>query len=214
MTGRAKRHRSGPTTAFHPDALSITVGGCNPPLARHLASAARHALSREGIARGRLHVLVVTDGEMRRQHRRWMNDPTPTDVLTFDLRDLPDAKAVDAQILICRDVARRAARLREHDWRNELALYVVHGCLHLCGHDDATERAAARMHAREDDLLTELGIGPVFSPRPRRKKSRDTGRSRVLNSRRDAPGGIGDARRRAGPPRSRKTSASGGRRRR
>jgi ssRNA-specific RNase YbeY (16S rRNA maturation enzyme) len=59
-----------------------------------------------------------------------------------------------------------------------LLLYAVHGTLHLCGHDDRTAREYRIMHRTEDDLLTRLGVGPVFaasppeSPSPRRRKVR------------------------------------------
>ncbi|HQL55899.1 MAG TPA: rRNA maturation RNAse YbeY [Phycisphaerae bacterium] len=43
-----------------------------------------------------------------------------------------------------------------------MALYVVHGILHLAGYDDHTARDFERMHAREDQLLERLGLGPVF----------------------------------------------------
>ena len=42
--------------------------------------------------------------------------------------------------------------------------YVVHGLLHLIGYDDGPIRAAAKMHAREDELLTE------FLARSRRRR--------------------------------------------
>ena len=47
-------------------------------------------------------------------------------------------------------------------WQRELALYVVHGCLHLCGHDDRRPTDFSKMHALEDRILTNIGIGPVF----------------------------------------------------
>jgi probable rRNA maturation factor len=39
------------------------------------------------------------------------------------------------------------------DPRDELALYIVHGLLHLCGYDDSTEELAEAMHRREDEIL-------------------------------------------------------------
>jgi probable rRNA maturation factor len=56
----------------------------------------------------------------------------------------------------------------------EVLLYAIHGMLHLLGHDDKTARGYRTMHRTEDELLTELGLGPVFAPaktvrgRPRR----------------------------------------------
>lgn len=53
--------------------------------------------------------------------------------------------------------------LRSDASRAELALYVAHGCLHLAGYDDHTPAAFRRMHAREDQLLAQLGLGRVFA---------------------------------------------------
>ncbi len=60
------------------------------------------------------------------------------------------------------------------DPRDELALYVVHGLLHLCGYDDLTESGAAAMRCRERELLAACGrpnpFDLVTDPRSRRGK--------------------------------------------
>ena len=77
---------------------------------------------------------------------------------------------IDGQVIVCRSVARRKARARGADWQKELLLYVVHGCLHLCGYDDERSEDAERMHRREDEILTALGLGAVFSGGPARSR--------------------------------------------
>jgi ssRNA-specific RNase YbeY (16S rRNA maturation enzyme) len=48
--------------------------------------------------------------------------------------------------------------------------YVVHGLLHQTGYDDATVRGAARMHAREDELLAAFAASRrTARPRPRKE---------------------------------------------
>ncbi len=99
-----------------------------------------------------------------------------TDVLTFDLREEPRTKAAVGEIVVCADVARRRAAApsstRTRGTRRaavaELALYVVHGVLHLCGYDDHLPEDSARMHLREDEILRGIGLGPVFSRRQSR----------------------------------------------
>lgn len=143
--------------------MTIVVSDARGPLAAMLRRACREALSREGVTTGRLEVAVVGAARMRTLHRRWMSVDSPTDVLTFDLRDQPAEKAVDAQLVLCETAARSEARRTGGDWRRELLLYAVHGCLHLCGYDDRRRADAVRMHRREDEILTALGHGPVFS---------------------------------------------------
>ncbi len=156
--------------------LTITVSGCSEELPAELRRVARRTLRAAGFGCGRLDIAVVGEAEMRRQHERWTGETAATDVLSFDLRDKPETGRVDGQLVACKSVARRRARSRGTDWRGELLLYVVHGCLHLCGYDDDDVEAAALMHRREDEILTLLGWGPVFSRGPSRRA--DGGRAR------------------------------------
>lgn len=150
-----------------------------------LRRAAAAALRAERFSRGELSIAVVADDEMTRLHGERLNIPGPTDVLTFDYGtrvadglidgltngltdDLADDLAdglIDGEVIVCADVARRRAAQRSTrlaDARAELALYVVHGILHLAGYDDHDPRDARRMHAREDELLAQAGLGAVF----------------------------------------------------
>ncbi len=142
--------------------LKITVSDAPDDMAPPIRDAARRALQSQGFREGSLDIAVLGDAEMRRQHARWRGEDSTTDSLAFDLRDKPVDGHVDGQLLVCKSVARRRARSRRSDWRAELLLYVIHGCLHLCGHDDHDAAESARMHEEEDRLLTALGWGPVF----------------------------------------------------
>lgn len=100
-------------------------------------------------------------------HKRFSGVEGATDVLTFDLGCDRRASCVDAEIVVCADVALRRSGSQSAA-RRELALYVVHGILHLAGFDDHTDQTFADMHAREDALLLELGLGRVFANTPRK----------------------------------------------
>ncbi|MEM8834224.1 MAG: rRNA maturation RNase YbeY [Planctomycetota bacterium] len=112
---------------------------------------------------GELRVRFVGDAEMSGAHAHHMNDPSTTDVITFDLAAGASAEthALDLDLLVCVDEARRHAP-RETD--RELLLYVLHGVLHALGEDDLTDDASRRMHAREDEVLRAIGVGAVFAP--------------------------------------------------
>lgn len=155
-----------PSPADEPEpepGIDISVSGCTEPLADVLRRAAVLSLTSHGIQQGQLEIAIVEDDEMRAQHARWMDDDTTTDSLAFDLRDEPDDRVVDGQLIACESVARRRADAAGHDWRDELTLYVVHGCLHLCGFDDHDADDSAEMHAEEDRVLVEMGLPPMFS---------------------------------------------------
>lgn len=143
--------------------IDISVSGCANALAALFQRAARRTLTSHGIRTGQLEIAVVDDAQMSAQHAQWMGDDATTDSLAFDLRDEPDDVSVDGQLIVCEPVARRRAESSGHAWQDELTLYVVHGCLHLCGFDDHDPDESARMHAEEDRILEAMGLPPVFS---------------------------------------------------
>ena len=155
-TGRANRR----TPRGKP--LSIAVFGISGATAVLLRRAARQTLVSRGRRHGHLEISIVNAIEMSRLHDLWKKVRGPTDVLTFDLRERRSRGLVEGEIIVCKDVACKQAAQRDVSLRAELALYVVHGCLHLCGLNDHTASAAARMHRAEDALLVSLGVGPVY----------------------------------------------------
>jgi probable rRNA maturation factor len=109
-------------------------------------------------------VALVGDAEMSRLHLASHADPTPTDVLTYELEHGAKGAVTEGQIVICIPFARRAAGERTIALPAEVLLYALHGVLHLCGLDDRNARDFKRMHALEDDILGKLGVGAVFDP--------------------------------------------------
>ena len=130
-----------------------------------LHSVAAHTLRAEGFRHGRLSIAVVGATAMATLHQRYLGKSGPTDVLSFDLDSAPSNGYFEGEVIVCTDVARRRAMQRGRSLqaaRAELALYVVHGILHIVGYNDHKPSDYRRMHAREDELLTELGLGAVF----------------------------------------------------
>src|SRR5689334_21732815 len=103
---------------------------------RERALSAIGLLAQSGEAR----VRVVSDPEMTAAHGKYSNDPTTTDVLTFDLNgDAPGNAAdlgyaspreLDVDILVCADEAGRRGGALGHAPERELLLYIIHGVLH------------------------------------------------------------------------------------
>ncbi|HOI54802.1 MAG TPA: rRNA maturation RNase YbeY [Phycisphaerae bacterium] len=128
---------------------------------RRLASVLRSVLASEGLAAGALSVTLVDDAEISRINRQYLNHDGPTDVISFDLSDAGDDR-LSGEIVVSAERAVRVATQRGTDPVGELLLYAVHGLLHLAGYDDRTTAQAARMHARENELLTALGYPDVY----------------------------------------------------
>ncbi len=152
-----------PPSSSGPKRLTITLSGCPNEIEDMVRRAARRTLSSEGRGSGQLEIAFVDAAAMSRHHERWAGRDGPTDVLAFNLQDDALPGCVEGQLIVCESVARQEAGVRNTDWRGELLLYVVHGCLHLCGYDDHGAEDFERMHRREDELLSELGWESVFS---------------------------------------------------
>ncbi len=131
--------------------------------------AAAHVLAAKARSSGRLRELslvLVGDARMTRLHQQFMNIAAPTDVLTFPMDTDAAARVTSGEVVLCVPQARRSARERKIPTRLELLLYALHGMLHLLGYDDRNARAFQAMHRTEDQILTQLGFGPVFAAAP------------------------------------------------
>lgn len=120
-----------------------------------------------------LSLVIVEDQQMSQLHQQFSNVPGTTDVLTFDLRPHPltlndPPSHLEGEIIICFDEATRRAKEMDHPVKYELLLYFVHGILHLLGYDDHDENDHRIMHQREDQLLTQIGVGPIYKPQHRK----------------------------------------------
>ena len=126
----------------------------------------KRAVAAEGIEQAEIGILLVDDRRIAKLHAEWFDDPTPTDVITFDL-SAGDVLAGD--IAVSTETARRMAR--EVGWapRQELAYYVVHGILHLTGYDDRAAADRRAMRARERAVMKAIGL-PVPPRTPSRRK--------------------------------------------
>lgn len=99
---------------------------------------------------------LMNDEQIAGLHEQFMGDPSPTDVLTFDLREGPEIPEVEGDIAVSVETARRQARRFRTDARSEILRYVVHGVLHLLGYDDHTPSGRARMRREENRVLKML----------------------------------------------------------
>jgi len=114
-----------------------------------LAELARTVLVGEGVARSELSLSFVTEYEITDLHVRYMEEDGPTDVLSFPLEeDDVDEEGVRlvGDVVICPAVAAR----NNPDPAGELRLLVVHGILHLLGHDHQQKTKRGEMWAKQE----------------------------------------------------------------
>ena len=127
---------------------------------QRLKDAARAVFEGEGVRACKVTLAFVDNPHIHRLNKQFLNHDEPTDVLTFPYTD-SDAKVLEGEVVIGYEVARENAADRGHDVDLELLLYVVHGCLHLCGYDDTDAKSATEMRTKEREYLAKLGLPDI-----------------------------------------------------
>ena len=121
------------------------------------------ALVAEGVTAGELTLAFVDEADMADLNAEHMGEQYATDVLSFpldadgDTGPAPaDAPVLLGDIVICPAVAAAQALSHAGTYDDEVALLVVHGVLHVLGHDHAEPDETARMQQRERALLEQF----------------------------------------------------------
>jgi probable rRNA maturation factor len=129
-----------------------------------LASLAQRVLAMEHRQRADISIALVDDATIHALNRVHLGHDWPTDVLSFTLSE-PGEAVLAGELVISAERAAATATERGLDPHAELALYLVHGLLHLCGYDDRSDADACRMQARQCEILDRDGLSV---PRPTR----------------------------------------------
>ncbi len=95
-----------------------------------------------------VNVVLVSDRRIAEIHRRFMNAPGPTDVITFQ----------HGEIFISTETAKHQAHKFRTSIEHELRLYLVHGLLHLGGLDDKTPAGAAEMKRVQERIVASVSL--------------------------------------------------------
>lgn len=111
---------------------------------------------------GEIEVSLVSDEAIARVHGEFMDDPTPTDVITFH----------HGEILVSVETARREGPGHGNTADEETLLYIIHGLLHLNGYTDLREPDRSVMHRLQERILAGVlkrphplpGFGPTNVP--------------------------------------------------
>jgi probable rRNA maturation factor len=107
-----------------------------------------------------LSILLVGVDVMSQLHVQWMDEPGPTDVLSFPMDELRPGREGEqtpagllGDVVLCPDVAAQQARVAGHSTAEELLLLTTHGILHLLGYDHAEPEEEREMFALQRQLL-------------------------------------------------------------
>ena len=107
-----------------------------------------------------LSILLVGTDVMTDLHVKWMDEPGPTDVLSFPMDELRPGRDDEepepgllGDVVLCPTVAARQAVTAGHSFEEELLLLTTHGILHLLGYDHAEPEEEKEMFALQRKLL-------------------------------------------------------------
>lgn len=131
--------------------------------ARMLALAS-HALAKLKVhSAADLSVLLLDEPPMEELHIRYLDEPGPTDVLSFPMDELkpgtdsePTPAGMLGSIAICPQVAEAQAKAAGHSLMEEVLLLLTHGILHLLGFDHAEPEEELEMFSLQREILTSF----------------------------------------------------------
>jgi probable rRNA maturation factor len=137
--------------------IKITNAQSKLPVDKNrLRKAVRMILRDEEISKAKISVAVVDDPVIAELHERFLDDPDPTDVLSFVLEKSPGY--LEGEIVASAETATSSALDYKWSAADELLLYVIHGALHLVGYDDTTVKKRTEMRKKEREYLARFGL--------------------------------------------------------
>lgn len=149
--------------------VDVAADGARSPLASARVKRVVTAVLRaEGVRDALVSIAFVSAREIARLNKRHLAHAGPTDVISFGLgagKNGSAAHPVIGDIYIAPDVARANAMRFGRGVREELARLVIHGTLHILGHDhpNGTDRATSPMWRRQERLLSSAAIRRAIS---------------------------------------------------
>lgn len=132
---------------------------------------ALHRLAGYALAQMHVHpdaelaIVLVDEAAMEQLHVQWMDEPGPTDVLSFPMDELrpgteddPTPAGLLGDVVLCPQVAEEQAKTAGHSTLEELLLLTTHGILHLLGFDHAEPEEEREMFGIQRDILVGFAL--------------------------------------------------------
>ena len=134
-----------------------------------LQAIAEHAMNAMKVhPSAELAVVLVDEAAMSELHVTWMDEPGPTDVLSFPMDELrpgredqPLPEGMLGDIVLCPSVAAAQAQAAGHSTLHELHILTVHGLLHLLGFDHAEPEEEKEMFGLQGEIVSSFSENPA-----------------------------------------------------
>jgi probable rRNA maturation factor len=150
--------------------VRLLAGSRGAVPAAELRRIAGGVLDREGVSAAvGVEVVLADAATVRDLNRLYRGQDEPTDVLSFAAAagepfvEAAGEPASLGEVVVCLPVARAQAAAGGRALAGEVAHLVVHGLLHILGHDHDGAAESVRMQAREDELLAALGYASQYA---------------------------------------------------
>jgi probable rRNA maturation factor len=114
----------------------------------------RYVLKSETRHNAEINIIFINDSMMIEMNRKYLHHNYPTDVLCFLFNETRNL--LDGEVYINIDQARRQALEYSATYREEYARLIIHGVLHLVGHDDATKNEREKMTTLENSYISKI----------------------------------------------------------
>jgi len=144
----------------------------NTPALKQIVGALLAELELEQVDLG---INLVSAREMTLVNETFLQHEGPTDVITFDHEEMRETengkrKTIHGELFVCVDVAGVQAKEFKAKWQSEVVRYIVHGVLHLLGHDDLKPQMRRKMKRAENRLVRRLQQEFLFAQLSRTAK--------------------------------------------
>lgn len=129
------------------------------PISRAEVARVARSAAPAGWDGGAVDIIFVDDETIAELNRKYFGKDNPTDVIAFPLEDDVPAEGDNTigEVVISVETASEEAEARRRDVAEELALYIVHGVLHLAGYIDADEKGRRLMYEKEKEAMRRAG---------------------------------------------------------
>jgi probable rRNA maturation factor len=152
MSGRGSKKAGGLSVRVELDPLTLpaAAGRIDRTAAAELAC---HVCTAEGVSRAQVSLVFCGDERITGLNHQWLEHDGPTDVIAFGLSE--EGEDPEGEVYIDLEQAARQAPEYGVSLDEEVRRLVVHGLLHLLGHDDLQAGARRRMTTRQEELVAD-----------------------------------------------------------
>lgn len=112
-----------------------------------------------GEGNAEVNILLLSNQKIRALNRVYFKEDLSTDVISFPSGEKPSVRKGRkflGDIAISSDKAAGNCKVYKTTFKEELALYIIHGILHLTGYKDATRKEQLRMRKKEDEIIQKI----------------------------------------------------------